>query len=87
MNREAALEGKQLLDENTPWDLKPHHMRHCIDLIRQALMCNADTTIEVVDESVHGVHGFRTEHRCKDWQQLWDWTAEQQKHKSERVRI
>ena len=53
-------------------------MRHCIDLLRQALMCNADTTIEVVDPAVNGVHGFKTVHTCKSWSQLIDWTNEQQ---------
>lgn len=79
LNREAALAGQKLLDEKTPWDLKVHHMRHCIDLIRQALMCNADTTYEIVDEKVNGVHGFRVEHQCKNWKQLVDWTNIQQK--------
>ena len=87
LNREAALQGRQLLDEKLPWDMKPHHMRHCIDLIRQALMCNADTTLEVVDESVNGVHGFRTEHQCRDWRQLWEWTDRRQREFPNVVRV
>ena len=53
-------------------------MRHCIDLLRQALMCHGDTTLEVVDEEINGVHGFRVEHQCIDWEQLKLWTSEQQ---------
>ena len=83
MNRDAALSGKMLTDDATPWDLKPHHMRHCIDLLRQALMCNADTTFEIVDEKVNGVHGFRTERQCKDWDQLSEWTEMQQSLESD----
>ena len=56
-------------------------MRHCIDLLRQALMCHGDTTLEVVDEAINGVHGFRVEHQCKDWEQLKQWTSEQQRKK------
>ena len=41
-------------------------------------MCMADTTLEVVDEKINGVHGFRTAHQCKDWEELKAWTSEQQ---------
>lgn len=42
-------------------------------------MCQADTTLEVVDEAVNGVHGFRVLHKCRDWDQLKEWTSEQQR--------
>ena len=57
----------------------PAHVRHCIDLLRQSLMCHADTTLEAKDESVNGVTGFGIEHRCKDWNQLVEWTADRQR--------
>lgn len=74
----AALQGETLVDEDLPVDIQESHMRHCIDLIRQSLMCVADTTVEVVDERINGVHGFRTEHTCKDWDQLKGWVSVQQ---------
>ncbi|EMR71355.1 putative hydroxyindole o- protein [Eutypa lata UCREL1] len=37
------------------------HIRHCIDLLRQSLMCNADLTIELKNEELGGVTGFGTE--------------------------
>ena len=49
------------------------HTRHCIDLMRQSLMCQPDLTIERKDEELGGVTGFGTEHQCIDWQQLLDW--------------
>ncbi|KAF2788810.1 hypothetical protein K505DRAFT_314224 [Melanomma pulvis-pyrius CBS 109.77] len=49
------------------------HIRHCIDLLRQSLMCNADLTVEQKDEELGGVTGFGTEHRCIDWQGLLEW--------------
>jgi hypothetical protein len=52
----------------------PPHFRHCVDLLRQALMCQPDTTVEVKDEAIGGVKGFGTEHQCKDWDQLVEWT-------------
>ncbi len=56
----------------------PRHIAHCIDLIRQSLMCQPDTTIEVKNESVGGVTGFGTRHLCRDWGALMDWTTEWQ---------
>lgn len=57
---------------------KEAHVRHCIDLLRQALICHADTTVEVVDQKVRGVSGFGIEHQCGDWDQLMQWTIEWQ---------
>ncbi|KAF2845811.1 hypothetical protein T440DRAFT_258355 [Plenodomus tracheiphilus IPT5] len=49
------------------------HIRHCIDLLRQSLMCNADLTVELKDEQLGGVTGFGTVHHCVDWSELLDW--------------
>jgi hypothetical protein len=54
------------------------HIRHCIDLLRQGLMCNADTTLELKEEGVNGVHGFGVLHQCKDWTQLLSLIGENQ---------
>ena len=56
----------------------PPHVRHCIDLLRQSLMCQPDLTVEVKDNAVGGVRGFGTQHICADWQELVDWTREWQ---------
>lgn len=74
----AALRGNKVVDEELPVDIQESHMRHCIDLLRQSLMCHADTTLEVVDEKINGVHGFRTVHQCRNWEQLKAWTSKQQ---------
>lgn len=49
------------------------HIRHCIDLLRQSLMCNADLTVELKKEELGGVTGFGTLHRCVKWPALLDW--------------
>jgi hypothetical protein len=51
------------------------HIRHCIDLLRQSLMCRPDLTIEIKNEELGGVTGFGTEHECRDWEQLQLWTS------------
>lgn len=53
----------------------PPHIQHCIDLIRQALMCQADTTVEVKDKEIGGVTGFGTTHVCHNWGELIDWVT------------
>ena len=76
---EAAVEGRQLPDSDLPVMISPPHVRHCIDLLRQSLMCGADITVEIKDEAAGGVHGFGVEHRCIDWDQPVDWTTKWQK--------
>ncbi|KAI1172933.1 hypothetical protein F4777DRAFT_484898 [Nemania sp. FL0916] len=49
------------------------HIRHCIDLLRQSLMCNADLTVELKNEELGGVTGFGTVHRCVNWPALLEW--------------
>jgi hypothetical protein len=65
----AALEGKRLHEKDIPMMSSPSHVRHCIDLLRQSLMCNADRTIEVKDDK-GGVLGFGTTHKCVDWSKM-----------------
>ncbi|XMA08228.1 hypothetical protein WAI453_001019 [Rhynchosporium graminicola] len=51
----------------------PDHLEHCLDYIRQGLMCSADTTIEwpvfVKNESGKDgpITGEGIEHQCRDW--------------------
>ena len=41
-------------------------------------MCNADTTLEIVDEAIRGVKGFGVRHECVDWDRLIAWTGRRQ---------
>ncbi|TDZ73317.1 Oxidase ustYa [Colletotrichum trifolii] len=50
-----------------------YHIGHCFDLIRQALMCTPDLTMELTNETIGGVTGFGTEHQCVDWPALMRW--------------
>ncbi|KAI1261336.1 hypothetical protein F5Y18DRAFT_202299 [Xylariaceae sp. FL1019] len=54
------------------------HVRHCLEYIRQGIMCAADTTVEQgvsAGEGRAGVAGFGTEHVCRNFQQLIEWTS------------
>lgn len=47
------------------------HVYHCFDYIRQALMCNADLTVEWPKTEADGrriaVDGWGVQHQCKNW--------------------
>ncbi|CRG92118.1 hypothetical protein PISL3812_09173 [Talaromyces islandicus] len=66
----AAVHGKE--DHH----VSPAHVRHCIDYLRQSLICHADTNVEPVIEDLHGVRGFGVEHKCRDFSRVKDWIAE-----------
>ena len=53
----------------------PAHVRHCVDYLRQSLMCHADTTLEVEYEAVGGIRRFGVRHECVDWAGLIAWTG------------
>lgn len=73
---DVAIAGETLNDSSLPMMISPPHIRHCIDLLRQNLMCHADLTVEIKDTELNGVHGFGTEHTCLDWNGLLAWTKE-----------
>ncbi|TGO80066.1 hypothetical protein BPOR_1827g00020 [Botrytis porri] len=54
-------------------------VQHCLEYLRQSLMCTADTTVEPVGRGSKGkaiVQGFGTQHLCKDFHQLIEWTSQ-----------
>ncbi|KAK5636922.1 hypothetical protein RRF57_012634 [Xylaria bambusicola] len=57
-------------------------MQHCFDYLRQALMCAADPTLEIRNESINGVTGWGTSHQCRDFEALKRWT-EQHRYNNE----
>ena len=73
MTFQAGTAGQKILEEDLPMMASPIHIEHCIDLLRQSLMCQADTTIEISEHG--GVTGFGTKHQCRDFDQLVRWTS------------
>jgi hypothetical protein len=61
----------------------PPHIQHCIDLLRHSLMCQPDTTVEIKNKEIGGVTGFGTEHRCRNWNELIEWTTEWQAYEQD----
>ncbi|KAF2114052.1 hypothetical protein BDV96DRAFT_647539 [Lophiotrema nucula] len=65
MNEQVVLE-----EENMQPLLTPMHFKHCVDYLRQGLMCRPDLTLEILNPAGMGVEGFGTEHTCKNWGEL-----------------
>ena len=51
---------------------RPAHVRHCIDYLRQSLMCHADTNLEPIIEELGGATGFGSEHKCRNFEKIKD---------------
>ncbi len=59
------------------------HLDHCVDQIRQALMCHSDLT-PVPMKPVNGgpagsFLGNGEEHTCRDFDAIWAWVEERGK--------
>lgn len=70
--REGVISGKS-----------SRHVRHCFNLLRQAVLCAADITLDPLD-SVHngvptGADGIGTTHVCRDWTKVYDYVWENQR--------
>ncbi|KAB8349604.1 hypothetical protein FH972_023627 [Carpinus fangiana] len=57
-------------DQKMDHALRPAHVRHCIDMLRQSLMCRPDLTVELVDPAIKASKGFGTRHECQNYGQL-----------------
>ena len=53
-----------------------HHAGHCLEYLRQALICAADSTIEPGNTTTKHVTGLGVMHECRDFDGLVAWTQE-----------
>ncbi|KAG1866876.1 hypothetical protein F4604DRAFT_2022646 [Suillus subluteus] len=49
------------------------HSGHCFNFLRQAILCNSDTTLDPVyiNGSMAGSDGLGVTHICRDWSQVY----------------
>ncbi|KAF2019172.1 hypothetical protein BU24DRAFT_114526 [Aaosphaeria arxii CBS 175.79] len=73
---DMVMQGQKMAESELPHHASAQHFMHCLDLIRNAMMCQPDLTVEVQNDKLGGVEGFGTEHSCIDWKKLVDWTSE-----------
>ncbi|KAI0415964.1 hypothetical protein F5X98DRAFT_376343 [Xylaria grammica] len=63
-------------ENTTSTRIAPFHIRHCFDYLRQAIMCAADTNLEVLDHETHLTNGWGQPKICRDYDRIFAW-AEQ----------
>jgi len=54
-----------------------HHTRHCLNLLRQTVLCASDTTLDPMN-SGQGTDGLGIVHVCRDWQTVYDFVEQNQ---------
>lgn len=57
------------------------HEYHCIDYLRQSIMCAGDTTLDFSDQAYadgarRGFSGANSTHVCRDWESIVSWAVE-----------
>jgi hypothetical protein len=55
------------------------HFDHCIDLLRQVIMCHGDVSLHTyswIDELRVPWPSMQTEHQCRKWDTLMEWSEE-----------
>ncbi|GFN17143.1 oxidase ustYa family protein [Aspergillus tubingensis] len=84
MLRQASYED-YYRDKPGPWEDSPqilrHHLDHCIDILRQKLMCDADVGILTyvwVKGHKDPFPDFNVHHKCRDFRAVKQWVGQHQ---------
>ncbi|KAF9075812.1 hypothetical protein BDP27DRAFT_1380483 [Rhodocollybia butyracea] len=65
--------------QHNAWELEDRHVSHCVDSIRQSLMCSADISVNVWqwNEPYNTVTGYSSQaHQCRNFFKLRDWALD-----------
>ncbi|EPS37333.1 hypothetical protein H072_8989 [Dactylellina haptotyla CBS 200.50] len=49
------------------------HTKHCLEYLRNSIICSADSALEPWKKDLHGVDGFGNPHMCRDFEGLFQW--------------
>lgn len=59
------------------------HSGHCLNFLRQAILCNSDITLDPLfddrDGTIVGTDGLGVTHICRDWSQVYAYVTENQR--------
>ncbi|KAG2059409.1 hypothetical protein BDR06DRAFT_724979 [Suillus hirtellus] len=76
---------KEPVFQTTPRVVRAH-LDHCIEMLRQNIMCRADTTMISwywVQGETTPYPNFNTRHRCRNFDKIWDWSIKNSIHLAE----
>ncbi|TGO30054.1 hypothetical protein BPAE_0008g00460 [Botrytis paeoniae] len=68
--RTSVFESQAQKNQSEPWA----HVMHCIDQIRQTIMCNIDTTLVPMSGPKEFKDGHY--HVCKDYRDVFEWASQ-----------
>lgn len=69
-----------------PFKLRTH-MDHCIEMLRQSIMCNGDLhiiTYNWVEHVEYPWPDFSTSRQCRSWDNILDWIGDRTAHTKEK---
>ncbi|KAF3905774.1 hypothetical protein AA313_de0203935 [Arthrobotrys entomopaga] len=49
------------------------HTKHCLEYLRNSIVCAADSALEPWKTDLNGVDGFGNTHMCRDFEGLFGW--------------
>ena len=78
-NFHCVLFIKQSLEEyrdGTPQSVPWPHIQHCLLILRDDIMCNADDTPRYTGFQNWGASGYGQSRMCRNWTQLEDWALQ-----------
>ncbi|KAK6510076.1 hypothetical protein TWF481_004789 [Arthrobotrys musiformis] len=52
------------------------HTKHCLEYLRNSIVCAADSALEPWKKELNGVDGFGNTHMCRDFEGLFKWAEE-----------
>ncbi|KAL9005344.1 MAG: hypothetical protein Q9188_001885 [Gyalolechia gomerana] len=67
------------MQRGNPQIVPTGHFHHCLDTLRQDMMCLADDTPMPTINKIHHI-GNRQIRQCRDWDKLVAWTQEPERH-------
>jgi hypothetical protein len=68
--RTSVFQSQARENQSEPWG----HIVHCIDQIRQTIMCNIDTTLVPMNGPKEFIDGHH--HVCKDYRDVFEWASQ-----------
>ncbi|TGO67406.1 hypothetical protein BELL_0894g00020 [Botrytis elliptica] len=72
--KKALIAGEDV--DNMPQHIDETHVLHCVEFLRQSVMCHADTSLQVEASYHQGILAFGTTYPCRNWWQMVDWVNE-----------
>lgn len=79
VNKIRKLHYSDYYNDPNPVEDQREHFDHCIDLLRQVIMCHGDVSLHPYqwkDDYRWPWPSMRTEHQCRNWDSLMAWSKE-----------